>query len=120
MVGLKKQQVKKTEWNHKKTLWPLFTDGVQLLKDWSHIEEAVFFIKLSPQKFLVLILLTSEGWKTESTSEPLSGFDHETPRLGIQHLTLCQKVVNTAEGIFLPGGENLRRSDFDNSKIFQS
>ena len=32
--------------------------------------------------------------------------------LGVS-LTLCQKVVNTAGGIFLPGGENLRRSDFD-------
>ena len=28
-------------------------------------------------------------------------------------MTLCQKVVNTAGGIFLPGGENLKRSDFD-------
>ena len=27
--------------------------------------------------------------------------------LGVS-LTLCQKEVNTAEGIFLPGGENLR------------
>ena len=35
-------------------------------------------------------------------------------------MTLCQKVVSTAVGIFLPGGENLRRSDFDDSKIFQS
>ena len=35
-------------------------------------------------------------------------------------MTLCQKVVNTAGGNFLPGGENLRRGDFDNSKIFQS
>ena len=30
---------------------------------------------------------------------------------------MCQKVVNTAGGIFLPGGENLRRSDFDDSEI---
>ena len=35
--------------------------------------------------------------------------------LGIS-LTLCQKVVNTAGRIFLPGGENLR-SDFDDSEI---
>ena len=35
-------------------------------------------------------------------------------------LTLCQKVVNTAGGILVPGGENLRKSDFDDSKIFQS
>ena len=39
--------------------------------------------------------------------------------LGVS-LNLCQKVVNTDGGIFLTGGENLRRSDFDNSKIFQS
>ena len=46
----------------------------------------VYFLPLSFQKFLVLILLTLEGWKTESTSEPPSGFEHGTPRLGIQHL----------------------------------
>ena len=28
--------------------------------------------------------------------------------------------MNIAGGIFLPGGENLRRSDFDDLKIFQS
>ena len=39
--------------------------------------------------------------------------------LGVS-LTLCQKVVNTAGGIFLPGGESLRRNGFDNSNIFQS
>ena len=37
--------------------------------------------------------------------------------LGVS-LNLCQKVVNTAGGIFSPSGENLR-SDFDDSKIFQ-
>ena len=30
---------------------------------------------------------------------------------------MCQKVVSTAGEIFLPGGENLRRTDFDNSEI---
>ena len=39
--------------------------------------------------------------------------------LGVS-LTFCQKVVNTAGGIFLPGGEDLTRSDFDDSKVFQS
>ena len=29
--------------------------------------EAVYFLSLSSQKFLVLILLTSEGWKAELT-----------------------------------------------------
>ena len=45
----------------KKTLWPLFKDGVQLPQGYSHFEEAVYFLPLSSQKFLVLILPTSEG-----------------------------------------------------------
>ena len=85
-MGLKKQQVKKTDWNYKNTLWPPFMDGIQLLQDKSHFEEAIYFITLSFQKFLVLILSTSEVWKAESTLEPPNGFDHETPGLGIQHL----------------------------------
>ena len=32
--GFKKKTVKKkTKWNYKKTLWPFFMDGVQLLQD---------------------------------------------------------------------------------------
>ena len=61
-------------------------DGVQLLQDYNHFEEAVYFITLSSQKFPVLILSTMEEWKTESTLEPPNGFDHETPGLGTQHL----------------------------------
>ena len=53
-----------------KTLWPLFIDGVQLPQGYSHFEEAVYFLPLSSQKFLVLILSTPEGWKAESTLEP--------------------------------------------------
>ena len=53
-----------------KTLWPLFMDRVQLPQGYSHFEEAVYFLPLSSQKFLVLILSTSEGWKAESTVEP--------------------------------------------------
>ena len=45
----------------KKTLWPLFMDGVQLPQGLSHFEEAVYFLPLSSQKFLVLILSTSGG-----------------------------------------------------------
>ena len=45
----------------KKTLWPLFMDGVQLSQGYSHIEEAVYFLPFSSQIFLVLILTTSEG-----------------------------------------------------------
>ena len=44
----------------KKTLWPLFMDGVQLPQGYSHFEEAVYFLPLSSQKSLVLILSTSE------------------------------------------------------------
>ena len=51
-------------------------DGVQLLQDYNHFEEAVYFITLSSQKFPVLILSTMEEWKTESTLEPPNGFDH--------------------------------------------
>ena len=53
---------------------------------YGHFEEAVYFLPLSSQKFLVLILSTSEGWKAESTLEPPSGFEYGTPGLGIQRL----------------------------------
>ena len=33
-----------------------FLDGVQLPQDYSHFEEVVYFLLLSSQKFLVLIL----------------------------------------------------------------
>ena len=52
----------------KKSLWPLFMDGVQLPQGYSHFEEAVYFLP------------TSEGWKAESTLEPPSGFEHGTPK----------------------------------------
>ena len=62
-------------------------DGVQLPQGYGHFEEPVYFLPLSSQKFLVLILSTSEGWKAESTLEPPSGgFEHGTPGLGIQRL----------------------------------
>ena len=65
---------------------PFNMDGIQLPQGYSHFKEAVYFLPFSSQKFLVLILSTSEGWKAESTLEPPSGFDHGTPGLGIQHL----------------------------------
>ena len=61
-------------------------DGVHLHQGWSHFKEAVYFLPLSPQKFLVLTLSTLEGWKAKSTMEPPSGFEHGTLGLGIQHL----------------------------------
>ena len=51
-----------------------------------HFEEAVYFLSLSFQKFLVPISSSSEGWKSESTLESPSGFEQRTPGLGIQHL----------------------------------
>ena len=46
--------------------------GVQLPQGYSHFEEAIYFLPLSSQELLVLILSTSQGWKTESTLEPPS------------------------------------------------
>ena len=61
-------------------------DGIQLPQGQSHSEEAVYFVPLSSQKLLVLILSTTEGWKAESTLEPPTSFEHETPGLGIHYL----------------------------------
>ena len=60
-----------------------FMDGVQLPQGYSHFKDTVYFLPPSSQKFLVLILSSSEGWKAESVLEPPSGFEHSTPRLGI-------------------------------------
>ena len=56
--------------------------GVQLPQGYSHFEEAVYFLPVS----LVLILSTLEGWKAESTLEPLNGFECRTSKLGVQRL----------------------------------
>ena len=53
----------------------------------SCFKEAVYFLPLSSHKFLVLLLSTLEGWKAESTLEPLSGFEHGTPDLESSTLT---------------------------------
>ena len=45
----------------KKPLRSLFMDVVQLPQGYSHFKETVYFLPLSYKKFLVLILLTSEG-----------------------------------------------------------
>ena len=52
----------------------------------SHYEDAVYFLPLSSEKFLVPIWSTSEGWKAESTLEPPGGFEHRTIGLWIQRL----------------------------------
>ena len=61
-------------------------DGVQLPHGYCHFEEAVYFLPLSSQIFLVLILLTLEEWKAELTLESPNGFEHGTPGLEIQCL----------------------------------
>ena len=63
----------------------------------SHYEEAVYFLPLSSQKFLVLTWSTLEGWKAESALKPASGFEHGTPGLVIQrlnHLTIAPLLNN--------------------------
>ena len=71
-------------------------DGVQLPQGYDHFEEAVYFLPLSSQKFLVLILSTTEGWKAELTLEPPRGFEHGTPGLGIlrlNHLAIAPNIL---------------------------
>ena len=63
----------------KKNFMTLFVDGFQLPQGLSHFEVAV-------SSHLNLILSTLEIWEAESTIEPLSGFEKETPGLRIQHL----------------------------------
>ena len=70
-----------------------FVDGVQLPQVYSHFEEAVYFLPFISQKFLVLILSISEGWKAELALEPPSGFYHGTPGLGIQRLKRHRFVI---------------------------
>ena len=71
-------------------------DGVQLPQGYYLFEEAVYFLPFSSQKFLVLILSTSEGWKAESTLEPPSGFEHGTPGLGIPSALTTRLLLHGA------------------------
>ena len=58
--------------------------GFNCLKGFNcHFEETVYFLPLSPWKFLVLTLLTLEKWKAESTLEPTIGFERRIPVLEI-------------------------------------
>ena len=86
-----------------------FMDRVQLPEGYSNFEEAVYFLPFSSQTFLVLILLTSERLKAESTLEPLNGFEHRTPGLEIQHLNHlpCLILIHPME-IYSPS--NLRKN----------
>ena len=60
--------------------------GFNRLKATATSRRQFTFYHLSSQKFLVLILPTSEGLKAESTLEPPSGFEHGTLGLEIQRL----------------------------------
>ena len=61
-------------------------DEVQLFQSYRATSRRQFILPLSPQKIMVFISLTSEGWKAKLTLEPPSGFEHGTPGLGIQRL----------------------------------
>ena len=74
--------IKKTKKLHGPFLWM----GINCLKARATSRRQFTFYHLSPQKCLVLTLSTSEGWKAESTLEPLSGLEHGTHGLRIQHL----------------------------------
>ena len=75
-------------------------DGVQLPQGYSHFEEAVYFLPFSSQKFLVLILSISEGWKAESTletpvvlnTEPLDWESNALTTRPLLHLTFFFKM----------------------------
>ena len=55
-----------------------FMSEVQLSQGQSHFKEAVYFLPLSSQKFLALILYTLERWKAKKTLDPPSGFELKT------------------------------------------
>ena len=73
-------------WYLKKTLWFLFMDRVQLSQGYRATlrRPFTFYHSGGAQEVLVLIWSTSEGWKAGLTLEPPSGFEPETPGLGIK------------------------------------
>ena len=68
-------------------------DGVQLPQDQSQFEEAVYFLPLGSQNFLVLILSTSD----HSTLEPPSGLEYGTPGLGIPQANLINRLFTAPQ-----------------------
>ena len=86
-------------------------DRVQLPQGWSHFENAVYFLPLSSQKFLVLILSTSEGerlirhWShpvvlntgtLDWESSALTKYHTATPNNGLK----CLRLTKTSAAIF--------------------
>ena len=79
--------------------------GSTISKLQSHFEETVYFLRLCPQEYLVLISFISDGWKVESTLEPLSGFEPGAPWLGFQVLK-HQIIVSTPDPKILGSNPN--------------
>ena len=88
--------------NFKKSLRPIFMDWVQLPQVWSHFKEAVYFLLLTSQKFLVRILSISEGWKAEWTLEQASGFEYGISELRIQRFDSSYKYEHLAQLHMIP------------------
>ena len=89
----------------------LFMDRVQLPQGQSHFEEAIYFLPVSCQKYLVLILSTSEGCKAELILKPPSG-------LNVGPLDWESSAITTRPLIH-KGKSNFIYTRFvDNQKIF--
>ena len=70
----------------KKLYDPFYGWGVTASRQLSHYKEVVYFLPLSSQKFLIFILLTSIGWKADSSLKLHSCFKLGNPGMGIQCL----------------------------------
>ena len=76
------------------TWWPFLWMGFNCLKARATSRgQYIFYLPLSSQKFLVLILLTWKDERPRRPWKPPSGFEHETPGLGTQRLSWSTRVV---------------------------
>ena len=66
------------------SIWLRLMDAIQLSQGYRINTKRVCVSLQSPQQFLVLIWSTSEGWKSELTLEPPSGFEPASRRLRIK------------------------------------
>ena len=62
----------------KKPYGHFFMGEVQRSQGQRDFKEAVYFLQLSSQKFLALILFTLERWKNKKTLDSPSGFELKT------------------------------------------
>ena len=84
----------------KKKLWPLLISGVQLPQGYSHFEEAIYFLPLSSQKFLVLIFINlgrMKGWvNLGATQWPWMGpLDLESCALPLGYCSIMTCLANS-------------------------